>query len=112
MNIKIGTKLWRQDPSLSNRAGMAPFAEHTINAETPRSWIVNKDQWNEHKIDKQTLTEKGARGFGRINWFTKKSLDDHFWEQEHRHRIASQVAVADADTLKKVAALIGYKEKR
>lgn len=112
----IGQTVWVFDPNRrvyrKNAAGCgfgAPvYREHfrpiVISGETSRSWTVGDGRW-QIKIPK-------AGGAVRGNIFmTEAAVNDDVWIKEHKYRIESLVGrLTDVETLRKVAALIGYED--
>ncbi len=116
--MKIGDTIWKKD--CNRRVYFEPTAEEEargkiwgpldpsghwvpfkISGETARSWIVGRFDWDKTKIPK-----KGPR----YGWaLSEKERDDYVWIATHRHLVANHVtACLTADTLKKVAELVGY----
>lgn len=109
--MKVGDKIWRFDhnrrvyPKTNDQYRSVPpiYAEHwvpvEIVGETSRSWIVD---WFKAKVPK-----KGPHhGYA----FTQKEVDDDVWVHSHCWRLREVVSVCkDADVLRKVAELVGYK---
>lgn len=68
--------------------------EGKLEGETPRSWIV----WNGHKLPKKGTQLR-----------TREEYELFCWQRKHRYEIKAAVERCSAETLKKVAEVIGYK---
>ena len=106
--LKVGDTIWRFDGSrrIYNDKNAGPiYREHwvetVIQGETSRSWLVG--MFRTYKVPK-----KGPHP----GWaFSQKEVDDDCWVRCNRYKIEKSVAmVSNADVLRKVAELIGWKE--
>lgn len=119
VEIKIGDTLYRFDVNrryyrkdASGRATGGPiyreyFEGLEVAGETPRCWLVGEG-FRQTKVNKRTMRSSGGRsGFG-FQWFTKASMEDDIWRNDHRRYIVAMIERCDGETLRKIAALVGY----
>jgi hypothetical protein len=105
VELKVGDVLWCHD----YRSNSKRWFDKAITGETRHSWIIGEG-WSPYKVLKKDLTEsQGA--YGRRQWFTSEGRDNYLWIHNHAPCMAEAVrTITDIDTLKQIAALIGYNE--
>lgn len=112
--MKIGDTLYwfDVDRRVYDKPGMGGrtiYAEHfraeEIVGETKLSWLVG--HWKT-KVNKAKLTAAGRHGWGPTLYYTAEGRDAQIWLEGHKHEILRMVGRADAETIKKIAALVGY----
>lgn len=115
--MKVGDTIYRFDENRrvyrkvesGGSSGSPIYREHwrqvAITGENRASWLMGHPPNYGFRCPK-----RGPHpGFA----FTEQEIDDACWLQEHRYSIERAVGrVRDADTLRKVAALIGWKEPK
>ena len=107
-DLGIGQKVWvfKQLAARRNsyRKGWVPCI---IRGETSRSWIIGPE-WDPQKIPKSAKLR--ARGDDLCT--SEAQVDERCWVEVNRWPINSALTmVADYDTLRRVASLIGYVPK-
>lgn len=73
------------------------WVERKVTGETSQSWLIEYGGKVPKRKDKQ---------FGVA--FSQQEVDDLVWQHDHAYKISEKVHKADAETLKKVAEIIGY----
>lgn len=110
--VGIGSVIWRfdvnhrvylKDPNTGRSTGGPIYREHwqryTITGETPRSWITSCHS----KVPKKGKHDGWA--------FSESEVDDYCWVEEYRHSLIREVSSCrNPAILRKIAALIGYRE--
>jgi hypothetical protein len=115
-SIAIGTKVYVFDQYIGERSPkdieghLNKWREWSIVGENRVSWIVQNGRYEStpFKIDKKTLTPRDDK---RIAWTIEEIVakwNEQQFRLNHAHRIGEAVKAADVETIKKVAALIGY----
>lgn len=111
---KVGDKCWiwdinsrtyRVEGERRTMTARGHFREAVIEGETRQSWIAGGGK----KFDKETgrWRDKNYAGHFRI-FLTEKSVDDWCFIEEFRSKIARAAQDCwDADTLRRVAAVLG-----
>jgi hypothetical protein len=99
---KIGDTLWFSEGFSRDR-----WYCSKIVGETSLSWLVGGGK-SPRKINKKTMLEAQGKYFP-IRWHTEEGMRNHIWRGKHAYNIGQYVGTLDAETLKKVAELIGYK---
>lgn len=84
------------------------FVKRQIVGETTRSWLVS---FEGSKPDSRCVT-KHAKKELRNGLYTLEQIDEEVYMHENRYHIAQAVHHVDYATLKKIAELINYKERK
>lgn len=107
--MKIGDTIWRFDENRreyavieGKRFGRPIYRSHwrpcKVTNETTRSWVTE-------------FHEKAPKRGVHPGWaFTEEEVDDDVWQNSHRYSVQEAIRKIDVPTLRKVAALIGWKE--
>jgi hypothetical protein len=123
MELRIGSTVWIFDRNHRvyprNASGAAVggpiyrehFRPHTIESETPRSWVLDGGL----KVPKTggDVREAGGGRYGKtIIYMSAEGVEDAIWRHENAYALGDHVrALTDVVVLKKVAALTGYVER-
>ena len=78
------------------------FEPLKIWGETPAFWLCGFE-FNPWKVNKRQILTGVAGAF-----YTASAMEDKIWLNDHAWKIADAVKHADANQLKKIAAIIGY----
>ncbi len=115
--MKIGDKVYKFEPELRRRNSVGlvdpilNFIEYTVFAETSRSWLACPTGFapSEKRATKLSKSGEWPMSF-HATW---QSFEDFVWMREHQWQIANQLKYANLDIaeIKKIAAMVGYKEK-
>jgi uncharacterized GH25 family protein len=92
---------------------LAKWKEYKIIDENRASWIAQHDQY-EHsqiKIDKKTSKSRSNEKIAITRDEIVRQWEDEQWTSQHAWNIADRMRRLDANTLRKVAELIGYEPK-
>lgn len=107
----IGDTVWC---FYEHRRDSKPIA-HRIVGETKGTWLVASLSaegavvGHSHAINKRTLRTPARGGFSGSQYFTAASLAAREYCEAHAYPIAERIRrVDDVDTLRKIAALVGY----
>lgn len=131
--LKVGSVVWREVDRYHRSTNMAPeekFRPITIIGETRVSWLAKDEllSWSEFKFPKKKpaseyhkdpdtrLAKSGRNGASRI-YLTQRAVDDEVWGiknreplRKHIDELLNLVNRGEVAELRRVAALIGYKE--
>ena len=110
---KVGDPVWLFDdnyrvyrPDKSGPIWREKWRKRLIVGETSRSWLVG------YSTTSRTQTKVAKKGPFCGVAFSEEEIDEAAWVEENRYRINESMRyVRDATVLRKVAELIGYKER-
>lgn len=68
--------------------------------ETSKSWIIGHDKTEYFKTPKSNPFSK--------NLYTKELMEDKILDQSMRYKVVDAVRYSDVETLKKIAAIVGF----
>lgn len=101
--IKVGTVLWCHD----YRSNSHKWFAETITGQTKQSWIMEGTHHPSKLLKKTMMENMGA--YGHRRWYTAGQKEEYLWINTHRRLIGAAVeGCGNIETLKQVAALIGY----
>lgn len=113
-NIKIGDMLFRRARVRQTSGAIVPgFLTGLVEGETPRSWKVRENSWNEPTlVSKKALVSRGDRFDSALQWYVESDALDMVWLSRNRPQIVGLVQDASPTVLRQIAALVGYKEEK
>jgi hypothetical protein len=110
----VGQRVWAFDENrrvYTERAGRLSgdliyaghFREMKVLAIDKRSYLIG---WPDGKGGEKVGFAKAERMY-----YTDQDREDRIWKNDHRYKIVRLVERADVATLRKIAAIVGYKEE-
>lgn len=115
--MKVGDPAWVFDanhriyPPNGGMSARPIYREHwrprQIVGETSRSWLVGRDGVTHDTIK---VPKSGRRQAPCMVLFSQQDVDERVWDHDNRHRIVEAVRGVAPSTLRRIAAMIDYKE--
>ena len=103
--IKVGSTVWMWE--------RGEWKQKTVTGENRASWIVGKG-WDQVRIAKKDIscTRKDKRGNFAVVFWSPEEIEQYEWVRRNDLPIGNAVQYSsDYATLRKIADLIGYKER-